>query len=56
MTLTAEELIEAVTEASRFVCEDMKKTCSEFSDLMVAGYMIQAAQIAGMLTEMYFGG
>lgn len=56
VTLTAEELTEAVALASRFVCNDMKKTCSGFSDLMAAGYMIHAAQIAGMLTEMYFGG
>lgn len=56
VTLTAEELTEAVAPASRFVCNDMKKTCSGFSDLMAAGYMIHAAQIAEMLTEMYFGG
>lgn len=54
VTLTAEELTEAVALASRFACNDMKKTCSGFSDLMAAGY--NAAQIAGMLTEMYFGG
>ena len=56
VTLTAREMTEAVALASRFVCNDMKKTCSGFSDLMAAGYMIHTAQIAGMLTEMYFGG
>lgn len=60
VTLTARETTEAVALASRFACNDMKKTCSGFSDLMAAGYMLQAAQkaaqIAGMLTEMYFGG
>ena len=56
VTLTAEELIEAVVEASRFVCEDMKKTCREFDDTAAYGYMIHSAQIANMLTEMYFGG
>lgn len=56
VTLTAREMTEAVALASRFVCNDMKKTCSGFSDLMAAGYMIHAAQIEGMLTEMYFGG
>ena len=56
VTLTAEELTEAVALASRFVCNGMKKTCSKFDDTAAYGMMIHAAQIAGMLTEMYFGG